>query len=112
MKFMRATGQTSKFVLPITLATLSGTAISFQFSLARMMGTDPVYISLLSVAIGLPAFLLAVSWVRCPRYSLKVVWYAVSKKDYREWFTWLTTIERCPGCGYEGEARSSIGSVK
>jgi DNA-directed RNA polymerase subunit RPC12/RpoP len=109
---MRATGQTWKFVVPIALATLSGAAIPFQFSIARMMGTDAVYISLLSVAICLPTFLLAFSWVRCPRCSLKVIWHAVSKKDHREWFKWLMTIERCPECGYEGEARSSIGSVK
>jgi len=100
MRFMRATGQTWKFAVPCILTILSGSVISFQFALARVTGTDAVYVALVSLAIAVPAFLLMVVSVRCPHCGLRIVWYGVPKKDHREWFTWLTTVEQCPNCGY------------
>ena len=100
MSFIRATGQTWRFALPLIVTTASGAAIGFQFPLARILGTEAVYVAFVSAAVAVPAFLLMVFSVRCPRCGLRIVWYGVSKKDHREWFTWVTTLERCPGCGY------------
>ena len=63
-------------------------------------GTDAVYVALVSLAIAVPSFLLMIVSVRCPHCGLRIVWYGVSKKDHREWFTWLMTVEQCPNCGY------------
>jgi uncharacterized membrane protein YdcZ (DUF606 family) len=100
MRFMRATGQTWKFAIPFALTVVSGAMIPFQFTLARLLGTEAGYIALLSLAVGVPTFLLSVVSVQCPHCALKIVWYAITKKDHREWFTWLITVERCPKCGY------------
>ena len=37
--------------MPCILTILSGSAISFQFALARVTGTDAVYVALVSLAL-------------------------------------------------------------
>jgi hypothetical protein len=100
MNFIRGTRQRWKLAVPLIATVLGGAAIECQFPLARLLGTEAFYIALSSFGIAAPAFVLLVLWVRCPSCRLPLVWHAVSKRDHREWFTWLMIVDRCPNSGY------------
>lgn len=92
--------QRSRLWLWATVLAVSGACAFAPEQLSRTVGIDVVYVMLSGIALGVVALLGASVSVRCPRCSLSLAWYALSKQNHSEWLSWLLDVRTCPRCSF------------
>ena len=62
--------------------------------------SQPAYINIAGVLVGLLSFLVACLSIKCPICKDKWLWRAVSKNKSGDWLFWLKSQTSCPVCNH------------
>jgi len=84
------------FYLSLTVAAIfmfGGSYLGKALSISQ-----PVYINISGVFIGLVSFLIACLSIKCPNCKDKWFWRAVSKSESGAWLFWFKSQLSCPVC--------------
>ncbi len=49
----------------------------------------------------------AIAAIQCPRCGSRLFWHAVKSRGPVDAFHWLTTLQSCPACGFNGDPRAT-----
>lgn len=63
-------------------------------------------LTLIGIALFLPAFGALCGFTRCEGCGYKLFWHAVSKRPHTDSIGWLFTASTCPACGHSRHALS------
>jgi hypothetical protein len=94
---LRSSGQTWK--VAVCLAGVAMGIVMMGYGLAESRANEHSKLTLVGVALGFGALVLA-SWsVRCKACGMRWMWAALREQSCARWLNWLLAQCVCPRCG-------------
>jgi len=90
--------QRSKMLLWGGFLIIAGIGFLIPKDLSILFSIDLFFIDIAATFLSVMALIGASLSIRCRHCGLKLVWYALSKKNIGGWLDWLLHVEECPQC--------------